>query len=80
MKKKPKPLPTISEQLREHLASVDHLTNFAAKAGVDKGNLSRFRRSSEVGMTMENIDRIGLALGLRLVRDESAVDKPKEGE
>jgi hypothetical protein len=80
VKKKPKSLPTISEQLREYLASVDHLTNFAAKAGVDKGNLSRFRRSSDVGLTMENIDRIGRALGLRLVRDESVVDQPKEGK
>lgn len=80
MKKKTKPLPTISQQLREHLASVEHLTNFAAEVGVDKGNLSRFRRDATVGLTLAAIDRIGLALGLRLVRDEATDNQTQGGK
>lgn len=82
MKKKTKspPLQRVSDQLREFLFTVPNLTNFAEEIGMSVGNLSKFRRGLGRSLSLDSVDTIAQALGLRLVRIETAGDEPKGDE
>lgn len=79
MKKKVKspPLPRVSDQLRDFLFTVPNLTNFAEEIGMSVGNLSKFRRGLGRSLSLDSVDTIAQALGLRLVRTENSGDEPK---
>ena len=68
-KRKPKPK-LLSDQLREILDG-GPMTRYrlSIEAGVDKGQLSRFVLGKGQ-LTFRTLDRIGQALGLRIVIDQ----------
>jgi DNA-binding phage protein len=57
----------ISDQLREALAREPSLYGLAAEAKISRQSLSRFVAGGR-GLTLESVDRVAEALGLRLVQ------------
>ena len=68
---------TISDQLREIILSRGPGHAVARSAGVDPGIISRFLRH-ERGLTLETLNRLAEALGLRLVEIPRAADQPRK--
>ncbi len=64
---KRRPLPTVSDQLRDALSKADSLYELAKEAEVDRSVLSRFM-SGERTLTLTTVDKLAKVLKLRLVR------------
>jgi transcriptional regulator with XRE-family HTH domain len=69
---------SLSDQLREIIRSRGTAYATAKAAGVDPGVVSRFL-NGERGITSDTLDRIALALNLRLVEVGRRGPKPGQG-
>jgi plasmid maintenance system antidote protein VapI len=68
---------SISDQLRDAIEQSEMSRyQIAKETGVDAASLCRFA-AGQVGLTLQNIDRIGRVLGLRIVVDKPASRKGK---
>lgn len=60
---------TISGQLRAALrGSTQSIYRISKECGIDQGTLSRFRRG-QVGLSLQNADRLAQYLGLKLIQN-----------
>ncbi len=70
-----KPIPPISDQLREFMAVYGTPHAVAVASGIDHASLYRFA-NGERTLTLDTVDRIAEALGLRLVETGRARSRP----